>query len=153
MLRQMYFIILLLQHQKDFLVEYSSDVEDWALGSSLLSRKDILQAFELRACQTCPVLSRERHEIVECNLTLVINIRFLPQFAKKLLPFPSDLSAHLLNVLDSLIGVHLQMDLTVVLVIFHGLKALGVVTAYDVALERLVLSEVEALLRKHLRSD
>jgi hypothetical protein len=54
---------------------------------------------------------------------------------------------------ERFILMHFLMHLTKILIIFGGLPALFLLAAVDLALLRLVKSEVEALLRKHLHAD
>jgi hypothetical protein len=49
--------------------------------------------------------------------------------------------------------VHLLVDFTVVLIVFSGLPALRMVATVDLALLRLVLSEVEPFSWEHFRAN
>jgi len=83
-------------------------------------------------------------------LALVVLVSFGFEVAYELGPFDSDLLVDFSKKLYSLVLVHFLVDVTVVLIVFGRLEALGMLAGDNSALLWLVLTEVEAFSWEHV---
>jgi hypothetical protein len=99
-------------------------------------------------------LAANLNEFCKRDLALVVRMGNTFQMIKIFVPILfSDLNGHLLDVLNGCLNIHLLVEITKVLIVLHRLEAFAMAATFEVTLPWLVLTEIQTLLWKHIRTN
>lgn len=136
------------------MIKYASYVESNNLVvSTFLAWEGLEKELYLGPLEIVLELLADLNEVIDEDLTFIIWVGCLFETLNKAHPLSTYFLEYFAKYFECLIVVQLLVKHTKVLILRYWLPALVMMAAVDLTLLGLVLSEVKALLRKHLTAD